>query len=77
MPLGNAVATDAMLPATLAWVGASDEPARAMVAVGVIGSGPDRVAAYRAELRDLIGLAGVDPGSNHREVDCRRGSSTS
>ena len=53
-------ATDAMLPATLAWVGASDEAAVAMVAAGVIGSAGDRVAAFSDGLHDLIGLAGVD-----------------
>ena len=53
-------AAEAMLPATLAWVGASDESAAAMVAADVIGAGHDRVAAYRDGLRDLCGLAGVD-----------------
>lgn len=53
-------ATEVMLPTTLAWVGASDEPAETMVSACVIGSASDCVAAYREGLRDLIGLAGID-----------------
>lgn len=62
-------ATEAVLPTTLAWVGASDEPAEAMVAAGVIGPGPDRVATYREGLRDLIGLAGVDMDAAEPSTD--------
>lgn len=53
-------ATERLLPPTLAWVGADDEAARAMVAAGVIGPADARLAAYRAKLSGVLALADVD-----------------
>ncbi len=53
-------ATEAMLPRVLAWVGADDGPARAMVDAGVIGGAAGRLDAYRDHVRDLAALVGVD-----------------
>jgi 1,2-phenylacetyl-CoA epoxidase catalytic subunit len=53
-------ATGTLLPPTLAWLGADDEAARAMVTAGVIGPAADRLGAYRDQVRDLVGHAGID-----------------
>ena len=53
-------ATEAMLPPVLAWLGADDAPARAMVSAGVIGSASDRLSAYRSAVGDLTALVGID-----------------
>lgn len=53
-------ATGSMLPPVLAWVGADDAAARAMVDAGVIAPASDRVAAYRDHVRDVAALLGVD-----------------
>jgi len=53
-------ATDAMLPSTLAWVGADDEPARALAGARLIGSAEDRLSAFRSQVRDVLATAGVD-----------------
>ena len=49
-----------MLPEVLAWVGADDEAARAMVDAGVVGPGPELERAYRDRVRELVALVGVD-----------------
>lgn len=49
-----------MLPAILAWVGASDESARLMVEAGVVDSADQRLAAFRDAVRELTSLVGVD-----------------
>lgn len=53
-------ATQAALPAALAWLGAADEPAVLLVQAGVTDSGPELVAAYRDGLRETLGSAGID-----------------
>ncbi|MEQ9399737.1 MAG: Phenylacetic acid catabolic protein [Longimicrobiales bacterium] len=53
-------ATERMLPPVLAWLGASDEAARTLVAAGVTDEGPAQVAAYRDRLRDLVARVGID-----------------
>lgn len=69
-------ATESMLPAVLAWVGADDEAARTMVAGGVVGPASERLTAYRDGVRDLCGLVGVDvdtvePAADWDEVRAR------
>jgi len=53
-------ATDAMLPPTLAWLGADDAPARALVEHGVTRPGPALVAEFRAAVREVLAAGGVD-----------------
>ncbi len=53
-------ATEAMLPDVLAWLGADDAPARAMVEAGVIGPADDLLADFRARVRDIVALADID-----------------
>ena len=53
-------ATESMLPATLAWLGASDEAATTLADAGLTAPGADLVAAYRERVRDLLAAAGVD-----------------
>ncbi|MDH3271282.1 MAG: phenylacetate-CoA oxygenase subunit PaaI [Gemmatimonadota bacterium] len=53
-------ATRAMIPDLLAWVGADDGPARAMVEAGVIGDADGRVVAFRDRVRALTALVDVD-----------------
>ena len=53
-------ATRSMLPGLLAWVGADDEAARAMVDAGVIGPANERLTAYREAVRPFTELVGVD-----------------
>ncbi len=53
-------ATDAMLPPTLAWLGADDEAARALVERGVTRSGPQLVGEFREAVRDVLASGGVD-----------------
>lgn len=62
-----AEATGSMLPDLLAWVGADDGPARAMVSVGVVGPADDRLRAFRDRVRDLTAL--VDVGSVEPSAD--------
>ncbi len=56
-------ATGEMLPPTLAWLGADDEAARALVAAGVTRPGADLVASYRDAVRDILGVGGIDVDS--------------
>jgi phenylacetate-CoA oxygenase PaaI subunit len=60
-------ATEEVLPPVLAWLGAADAPARLLVEAGMVGSPAELVAAYRKDVRDCVGLLGVD-------VDAARGS---
>ena len=53
-------ATEEMLPGLLAWAGANDAAARAMVDAGVIGPAEDRLSAFRDAVRDLVALVGMD-----------------
>lgn len=53
-------AAEAMLPEVLAWVGADDAPARAMVEAGVIGPASMRLAAYRDGVREFVSLVDID-----------------
>lgn len=53
-------ATTSMLPEVLAWIGAADAAARAMVGAGVVGSGAELARSYRDRVRDLVALVGVD-----------------
>lgn len=53
-------ATEAMLPPVLAWLGAADAPAAALVAEGVVEDGPTLTAAFLDSVRDLAAAAGVD-----------------
>ena len=53
-------ATEAMLPAVLAWLGAADASAQALVDAGVTDSGADQVAAFRDSVRDVLAEGGVD-----------------
>lgn len=53
-------ATESMLPPVLAWLGADDALARAMVDAGVIGDAAGRLAAYRDAVRDLTALVDID-----------------
>jgi 1,2-phenylacetyl-CoA epoxidase catalytic subunit len=53
-------ATEAMLPATLAWVGADDDATRAMVEAGVIGPAAERLSRYRARVAPLLAVAGIN-----------------
>jgi len=53
-------ATEVMLPATLAWVGASDAAAAALADGGLTAAGPEILAAYRDRVRKLVAMAGVD-----------------
>ena len=62
-------ASEDMLPALLAWVGADDAAARAMVDAGVIGSAEDRLAAFRDDVRDLVALVGINIDAVHAASD--------
>lgn len=53
-------ATESMLPALLAWVGADDSAARSMVALGVLAPAAERVTDFRGAVRDHAALVGVD-----------------
>jgi len=53
-------ATESMLPVMLAWLGASDEAAQALVAAGVTDPADSQVAAFRDSVRDLVSMIGVD-----------------
>lgn len=53
-------ATRGLLPETLAWVGAADEAAEAMVDAGVIGSAAERLESFRAGVRGLTALIDID-----------------
>lgn len=55
-----AEASRAMLPPVLAWLGAGDAPARALVAAGVLEDGPTLLAAFRDAVRSPLAEAGVD-----------------
>lgn len=56
-------ATQAMLPSTLAWLGADDDEARSLVTAGVLEDGGTLVAAFREQLRDVLAAVGVDVGA--------------
>lgn len=53
-------ATESFLPPVLAWLGAADAPAEALVAAGVVADGATLTAAFRDSIRDLVALSGVD-----------------
>jgi len=53
-------ATESLLPDVLAWVGADDDAARAMVEVGVIGDADSRLDAFRERVGEITALIGVD-----------------
>jgi 1,2-phenylacetyl-CoA epoxidase catalytic subunit len=53
-------ATERMLPPVLAWLGADDAPARAMVDAGVVGPADQRLQAFREAVGDLVSLVDVD-----------------
>lgn len=71
-------ATDAMLPPTLAWLGADDEAARMLVGHGVTHSSDRLVAEFRDAVRDVLATGGVDVGavqpSTDWDVERARGS---
>ena len=62
-------ASEEMLPALLAWVGADDASARAMVDVGAIDPAEDRLAAFRDAVRDLLSLVGMNVDAVHAATD--------
>jgi 1,2-phenylacetyl-CoA epoxidase catalytic subunit len=53
-------ATEAMLPATLAWLGADDAAARALVDAGVTRSGAELSASFRDAVGDVLRTGSVD-----------------
>jgi 1,2-phenylacetyl-CoA epoxidase catalytic subunit len=53
-------ATEAMLPPTLAWLGADDEAARALVDAGVTRSGAELSASFREAVGEVLRAGGVD-----------------
>ena len=53
-------ATEGMLPSTIAWLGAEDTAAHALVDLGVTDPGSQLVATFRDRVRDDVALAGVD-----------------
>lgn len=53
-------ATDAMLPSTLAWLGADDEPANLLVELGVTRPASELLATYRDAVRQVLAEGGVD-----------------
>lgn len=53
-------ATEAMLPSTLAWIGADDDASVSLAAAGVTDSAAALVAAYRDRVRALVAEVGVD-----------------
>lgn len=65
-------ATEAMLPETLAWVGADDEEVRALVAAGVVGPAAERLAAFRDAVGGLAGLVDVDVAAAAAATDWDR-----
>lgn len=62
-------ATHTMLPGILAWVGAEDDAAEAMVEAGVIGSATDRLELYYGAVRELTALVGIDVDSVEKSTD--------
>ena len=55
-----AEASRRLLPPGLAWVGADDEAARALVDAGVVAPAEERLSAYRDRVRSLLARAGID-----------------
>jgi len=53
-------ATEAMLPPVLAWLGADDAPARALVQAGLTAPGAEQVRAFQDRVRNVLALGGVD-----------------
>lgn len=53
-------ATEAQLPATLAWLGADDAAARSLVATCVIDDAASQVGEFRERMRDLLAEADVE-----------------
>jgi 1,2-phenylacetyl-CoA epoxidase catalytic subunit len=53
-------ATRTMLPPMLAWLGAADEPAAALVSAGITAPAAELVANYRNRVRALVAGVGVD-----------------
>lgn len=68
-------ATESMLPPTLAWLGADDEAARALVERGVTRPGAEMVQTFRDGVRDVLAAVGVDVDSVEpaRAWDATRG----
>jgi 1,2-phenylacetyl-CoA epoxidase catalytic subunit len=71
-------ASEAMLPTTLAWVGADDDAARAMVEARVIGPAAERLSRYRARVGPLLAASGIDVTSAEgaSDWDPERGRTT-
>ena len=69
------ISTEAMLPSVLAWLGAEDEAAQSLVALGVTSAGADQVRAFRDAVRELLAGAGVDvdAASPAGDLDAARG----
>lgn len=53
-------ATDRFLPAVLAWLGAEDDAARALVDLNVTTPAADKLAAFKDAVRDVLAAGGVD-----------------
>jgi len=53
-------ATDRFLPPTLAWLAASDGPARALVEAGVTDDGAAVLTEFKNAVRDVLAAGGVD-----------------
>jgi ring-1,2-phenylacetyl-CoA epoxidase subunit PaaC len=53
-------ATDAHLPATLAWLGAHDATNDVLVDAGITSAPADRVAAFKDSVREVLAKGGVD-----------------
>ncbi len=70
-----AAATRSMLSVTLAWLGAADSEARALVEAGIIGDPKAAVDSYRERVGPLVALAGIelDEVQPAQEWDSRRG----
>ena len=54
------LATEAMLPVALGWLGADDVPAQVLVGQGITAPGADQVASFRDRVRALLADGGVD-----------------
>lgn len=53
-------ASEAQLPAVLAWLGAADGAATLLVELGVTSSGEERMAAFHEACGEVLDLAGID-----------------
>jgi len=62
-------ATEAMVPSMMAWVGAADDAAQALVQAGVMGPAEERLAAFRDAVRELTALVGIDIDAMEASTD--------